>query len=333
MKRSLVSWLCCPKCAERLFIEEARESGGEVESGLLACSNCHGRYPIVRSVPRFVPTDNYAASFGFQWTRFQQTQLDSWTGTTISRERFLFATGWMPEALAGAAVLDVGCGAGRFAEVALSCGAQVFAVDCSEAADACWCNLHWNPNLHILQADVYALPFQPASFDYVYCLGVLQHTPDPRDALLSLARHLKPGGRIAVDVYPRRWSNWLHPKYWMRPVTRRLPEETLFNAVERSVPFLLALSIASGKVPAVGRFLRRLVPVANYHGIYPLSVQQLREWAVLDTFDWLSPVYDQPQTPEILRSWLVQADLEEIEVLIARHLVGRARKPVLVRAA
>jgi hypothetical protein len=50
---------------------------------------------------------------------------------------------------------------------------------------------------------------------------------------------------------------------------------------------------------------------------------------VLDTFDWLSPAYDQPQTPKVLRYWLVEAGLVEVEVLIAGHLVGRGRKPAM----
>ncbi len=329
MKHQLLDLLCCLECKGDLTLSEAEEANGEVESGQLVCIACNRHYPIVNGVPRFVPSENYAHNFGFQWNHFRRTQLDSYSGLQISRERFFRETGWNADDLAGKTVLDIGCGAGRFAEVALSCTAQVVAVDYSEAADACWCNLHANPNLHVVQADVSALPFQPGGFDYIYCLGVLQHTPGPRNAFLALSRHLKPGGRIAVDVYLRHWNNWLHPKYWMRPVTRRLPQETLFKAVERSVPFLLPISMAAGRVPVVGRLLRRFVPVANYHGIYPLNAQQLHEWAVLDTFDWLSPAYDQPQTPEVLRYWLVEAGLEEIEVLIAGHLVGRGRKPAM----
>ncbi len=89
-------------------------------------------------------------------------------------------------------VLDVGCGAGRFAEVALSLGAHVFALDYSEAVDACWQNLRSYPNLHVLQANIYALPFQQKRFDYVYCFGVLQHTPDPHKAFLALPAQLQP---------------------------------------------------------------------------------------------------------------------------------------------
>ena len=53
---------------------------------------------------------------------------------------------------------------------------------------------------------------------------------------------------------------------------------------------------------------------------------KLKEWALLDTFDWLSPAYDNPQTKYNARSYMDQAKLEEIEVLKAGHLVARGRK-------
>lgn len=327
MRRSLLSWICCPRCSEPLEVRDAQGPGEEIESGHLACTGCQARFPIVRSIPRFVDSANYSASFGLQWNRFRRTQLDSYTGVAISRERFLRQTAWAPEALQGALVLDVGCGAGRFAEIALSLGAQVVAIDYSDAIDACRENLAPDASLHLAQANVYSLPLRPGSFDFIYCFGVLQHTPDPRQAFLRLPRLLKPGGGIAVDTYSKRWTSLLHPKYALRPISRRLPRATLLRLVERMVPTLLPASRAVARVPLVGSALRRMVPVANYQGIYPLTESQLEEFAVLDTFDWLSPAYDRPQTPKALLSWLREAGLQDIEVLKVFHLVGRGRRP------
>jgi hypothetical protein len=75
-----------------------------------------------------------------------------------------------------------------------------------------------------------------------------------------------------------------------------------------------------------GKLLKRLVPVANDEGILPLSEKQLREWALLDTFDWLAPAYDQPQTATTLRHWFEAADMSEIEVQKVVLLTGRGRK-------
>jgi SAM-dependent methyltransferase len=299
---------------------------GEIDGGFLDCVGCKRRFPIIDGIPRFVPLDNYAANFGFQWNRFRMTQLDSHSGRNVSRERFLRATAWKPESLEGLTILDAGCGAGRFAEVALSLGATVFAVDFSRAVEACRENFSGHPNLHVVQGNIYSLPFPENCFDAIYCLGVLQHTPDPRRAFLSLPRHLKPGGRIAVDVYQGGWRRALNTKYWLRPLTSRLPQDRLFRAVERSAPLLLSVSRKVGRVPVVGKFAQRLLPVANYEGRYGLNRRQLQEWAVLDTFDMLAPEYDQPQTPRALHRWTHEAGLQEIEIGKFGHLVARGRK-------
>ena len=325
MKPELLSWLCCPKCGNaELMLQVASEHEGEIESGALCCIACHARFPIVRSIPRFVSSDNYAYSFGLEWNRFRRTQLDSYSGTTISRDRFLRQTGWSPDILAGSAVLDAGCGAGRFAEVALSMGAHVFAFDYSEAVDACWLNLSTYPNFHVVQADIYAIPFKSEQFDFVCSFGVLMGTPDVRAAFMALVPLLKsPSGRLAVDVYEKSWRTWPNPKYWLRPFTTRLPTEFLFKAVELAVPLLLPLSRTLGRVPKKGSLLKRIVPIADYKGVYPLDDTQLREWALLDTFDMLSPRYDQPQTSQTLRAWFEQAGLSDVEILKTGHLVGR----------
>lgn len=311
----LLGLLRCPGCRGPL-------SGA---AGELTCHGCGSRFPVWKGIPRFVSSDE-TDPFGHQWTRFPRTQLDSHSGHPISRDRFLSYSGWRPEELHGKTVLDAGCGAGRFAEVALSFGARVVAVDRSLAVEACRENLSDQASLDVVQADLFALPFAPGSFDFVYCFGVLQHTPDPRRAFLALPPLLAPGGRLVVDVYPRLWRNFLWPKYWLRPVTSRLPPSVLHELVRLAFPLLYPLSLTLGRVPGLGRLLRYLVPVANYEGVYPLDSTQLREWARLDTLDMLGPRYDKPQTAAALRSWFEEAGLVDVSVFRSGFLVGRGRR-------
>ena len=95
-------------------------------------------------------------------------------------------------------VLDIGCGSGRFAEVALEAGAILVALDYSNSVDAALDNLRSYANFHIVQGDIYNLPFRKESFDYVYSLGVLQHTPNVKKALCSIPYCIKPKGKICV---------------------------------------------------------------------------------------------------------------------------------------
>jgi 2-polyprenyl-3-methyl-5-hydroxy-6-metoxy-1,4-benzoquinol methylase len=170
--------------------------------GDLDCERCGTSFQIINGIPRFVPVENYASNFGFQRNRFRQTQLDSHSGEPISRERLHASTGWDWSAMKGKRILDVGCGSGRFAEVALQAGARVVGVDYSTAVDAALDNLRAYSGFEAVQASVYELPFSPHSFDYVYCLGVLQHTPDPAKAFMALPEQVVAGGASPLMYTP-----------------------------------------------------------------------------------------------------------------------------------
>ena len=101
----------------------------------LICTGCGSVYPIVNGIPRFVTGGNYADSFGMQWNLHRRTQLDSFTGVPTSRNRLFMATAW-PERLTGEVILEAGSGAGRFTEVLITTGAQVYSFDYSAAVEA-----------------------------------------------------------------------------------------------------------------------------------------------------------------------------------------------------
>lgn len=326
MRIDLIRLLRCPATGQPLNLEtEANCSEVEVKTGWLVSEDGRHRYPIHNYVPRFVADSNYADNFGMQWNFFSKTQLDSHSGLSITADRFWSATGWLPEELRDQWVLDVGCGSGRFAEIALNAGAKVIALDFSSAVDACYGNLKDHNNLHVIQGDIYSLPLAPASFLYVYSLGVLQHTPDVGAAFSALPAMLAKGGRLCTDFYWNRLRTLLHPKYLLRPFTTKLSQAVLFSWLQKYVPILLRLSQFLGRVPVAGRLLKRIVPVADYTGIYPLSQKQLQEWALLDTFDMLAPTYDNPQSAQTVREWFRRAGLEDIEVFHCGHLVGRGK--------
>lgn len=322
MDAHFVKLLRCPVSHQKLRVR--KEANGE-EVSLVSEDERHV-YPVINGIPRFVEFHNYADNFGIQWNRFKKTQLDSFSGQSISADRFWEATGWTADELKGKFILDVGCGAGRFSEIALSAGARVVSLDYSTAIDACKENLGQSRNLFLVQADIYQLPFTPNSFDFVYCLGVLQHTPDVGTAFDALPKMVRPGGRLAADFYWKRFRTMMHSKYVFRPITKRLSQEHLLQVLEYLVPTLLRLSQMLGSIPLIGVAIKRILPVADYTGRLPLSPDQLKEWALLDTFDMLAPAYDSPQTASTVRKWFVKNGMESIEILHAGHLVGRGRK-------
>ena len=256
------------------------------------------RYPIVRGIPRFVRSEDYADTFGYQWTTFARTQLDSANGTTQSRDAFLEKTSLSLDHFEGKTVLDVGCGMGRYAEVVAQAGARVVGVDLSAAVEAASANLSRFENVSVVQADVFSLPFAHESFDFIYSIGVLHHTPDTRGAFLSLARFVKPGGQVAVWLYHERlrWYLWTSRIY--RLVTTRLGKERLLRLCRIAGP--LGALERKGKA---GKILQWFLPVSGH----PDS-----QWRVLDTFDWYSPKYQWTHSDEEVKDWFREAGFREI---------------------
>lgn len=315
MRERLLEFLQCPKCHEALecvpqFIEDE-----EIITGSLKCSGCEKSFPIENGIPRFVDPGNYASSFGYQWNKFKVEQLDSFNGTDISAKRIYSETGWTKEWLKGKLILDVGCGAGRFLDVVSQTEGEVIGVDISSAVDAARQNLKGRKNVHLVQASAYELPFRPSTFDACYCIGVIQHTPKPTDTLVSFFEVLKEGGKLAVTIYERRFLTRLYSKYLIRPVTKRMSKETLLKTIETIMPVAFPITDVLFRLPVLKRLFLFAIPISNYVDEKALSREQRYRWAILDTFDALSPEYDQPQTQEEVEKKLKQAGAIEIKRL------------------
>lgn len=337
MKEEHLEYLACPFCKRDLVILEVQKQNGDsLETGILQCSKCNEKYNIIRHIPRFVPLENYAKGFGLEWTMHARTQYDSYSGANISETRFFGETKWSRK-LDGQVILEVGSGSGRFTEQAASTGAMVVSMDLSDAVDANYASNGSKDNVLIVQGDIYKMPFRENSFDKLFCFGVLQHTPDVERAFMTLPHYLKSGGRLAIDVYAKR-SGILRllqrltiTKYWARPITKNIPPEKLYSLCKRYIEFMWPVSKLLNKTPYIsniwkhlkGRFL-----IADYTGVFKLSDEMLKEWAILDTFDMLSPAYDSPQFIETVRNWFKNADLRDIDVHYGYNgIEGRGTKP------
>ncbi len=302
MTLDLNSLLVCPGCRASLpppilWGEEERR-----------CA-CGRSYALSRGIPRFVASDAYAGSFSFEWQHHRRTQLDT-TPNGESERTFRRKTAFTPEDLRGRLVLEVGCGMGRFAEVASRWGADVVAVDLSLAVEAARENLAERPNVAFLQADCFALPFAPETFDVIYSIGVLHHTPDCGAAFRTLVPLLKPGGTIAIWVYATM-GRWAVVANAYRRLTTRTPHRLLHALCYVAVPLYYL-----HRLPLLGAVTQML---------FPTSMHPRATWRVLDTFDWYSPRYQSLHTPDEVREWFELAGLTEIRVLEAPVAVRGVR--------
>lgn len=316
MKRNHLKHLVCPNCTGDLKVDEvSAEDGGRIESGTLTCALCDAAFPIVRYIPRFVPIENYASGFGLEWTKHARTQYDSTSGSNISETRFFNETKW-PHQMEGELILEVGSGSGRFTEQAASTGAMIVSMDYSYAVEANYASNGLKDNVLIVQGDIYRMPFREAYFDKLFCIGVLQHTPRVKESFMALLKRLKSGGSLTVDVYRKHkgFQRFLVPRKYIRPLTRCIPSTTLYNLISAHVRFWWPILNLVTRVPRIRRRLAYLLMIADYRGRFDLPDENLKEWAILDTFDGIAPAYDFPQTLETVQEWFSEASLREVEV-------------------
>lgn len=285
---------------------------------------CCERFAVVRGIPRFCAVYNYSESFGYQWNLFDQTQLDVHSGADQSEQRFYGETGLVPAELSRCSVLEVGSGAGRFSEVFLRTTTGVLhSVDYSSAVEANHSNnAAYGERLQLAQASIYELPFANNSFDRVFCLGVLQHTPSFEDSVAALIAKAKVGGQIVVDFYPiKGWYTKIHSKYILMPLSKRLPKPLLLRLILLNIGWMLGLFdlLCALRLGALTRF----IPITDVRG-FPkgLSPAQRREWAVMDTFDGLSPEFDNPQRVEDVARMFSRRGCEVIFAGVARYPAG-----------
>jgi ubiquinone/menaquinone biosynthesis C-methylase UbiE/uncharacterized protein YbaR (Trm112 family) len=326
MQTKLLDVLACPKCLGHLSCSPSEvDADGEIIRGTLECVVCPKTYPIEAGIPRFVEMENYASSFGYQWNRFKSEQIDAVNGTGLSEQRVYSETAWTKEWIEGKWILDAGCGAGRFLEVVSREPCEAVGVDLSNATDAARETLKDRRNVHLVQASLYELPFRSGVFDGCYCIGVIQHTPDPQKSLRSLPRVLKRGGRIAVTIYERKPWTKLNSKYLIRPLTKRMSKRALLAVIKGLMPVLFPITEITFRIPYLNRFFTFAIPVANYVSESKLTLRQRYHWAILDTFDMLSPQYDQPQTFQDAEKPLRSEGIEEITRLQndGLNLIGR----------
>jgi SAM-dependent methyltransferase len=292
-------------------------------------------FPVIKGIPRFVSANNYAKSFGVQWNAFSKVQLDSFTGTSISKDRLSRILGGKLDLLKGKSILEPGCGAGRFTEVMLNAGANVFAVDISTAVEANYENCNQFSNYFVCQADILKLPVAREQFDVVVCIGVIQHTPSPEKTIKALCSYVKPGGFMVIDHYTYGYS--------VTPCRRVLRFFLVKMTPDFSIRFCRVLVSLLWPVHqllwrfrtcrGLGRLRRMFLyvsPAIDYQDAYQqLGPRLLRSWAILDTHDTLTDVYKHFRTAEEISNILRECRMSEVKAVYAGNGVeARARKPL-----
>ncbi len=233
MYLSLLQYLKCPQCAhDTLELSAKTQNGEEILAGDLRCPACKRIFPIIDSVPNFLPEAEtrkpWRKAWSYKWDHVAKDVRYSEEGDEDFEIKMNYS-GQFSGDLSGKLALDAGCGSGQDTARIARLGAEVIAVDQSTGvyqAHKFNAGKNYRSPVHFIRADIFHLPLKDDIFDLIYSNGVLHHTPDTKQAFDSVAPLLKQGGDIAIWVYDRTQYWRLFETFW-RPVLSRLPHPLL----------------------------------------------------------------------------------------------------------
>lgn len=353
MKRRLLDLIVCPICKGELICTVFKEIDKEITEGILTC-DCGRWFPIIDGVPRLLPDslltsfltkhrdfverykqqtpkttgltnhEDYSTrlkretsdSFGFEWNLFSKMFSEyemNFLSYICPVEKTFFKD---------KLVLDAGCGMGRHTYYAGKYGAEVIGFDLSEAVEVANKNTKDFQNVHILQADIYHLPFRKELFDYIFCIGVLHHLPDPERGFRELIQLMKENSLISIWVYGRKHN--FAAIYIYEPiikVTKHIPRKILYYLCYLPAA---VIEISNTIYKLLNRYpltetIAKLVPFKAY-ALFPFQVK------LNDCFDTFATPLSRYYTQEEIRDWFERAGLRNIEVM--DRIVGGEKKGI-----
>ena len=208
---------------------------------------------------------------------------------------FLAKTLWTPDSFEGKLTLDAGCGFGRYTYFAAQFGAEVVGLDLSAAIESARINTAHLPNVHLVQGDLLDLPFREATFDRIFSIGVLHHTPEPSVAFASASHVLRSDGEFSIWVYDKADSGREAINSFVRSITKCLPH-----------PILWKICAFPAKV-SQNRYLSGIRMVITSYVIIGSSR--------VGNFDWYSPQYQHHLTEREVLSWFNSNGFEKVVLI------------------
>lgn len=333
MRERLLDLIVCPLCKASFSLAVEEAHSGRIETGMLTCRQCGRCYAIRGGIPRLlvhVTDPRTADSFGFEWTQvevtdvaedvvtfFRKTGLDEriYEGLPAKEARYprLEDLSFVPDGsgLSRKMILDAGCGMGRYLNVAKEYGCEVVGMDVSRSVERAGRLVNGHGRVHLVQGDLLMPPFRPGTFDYIYSIGVVHHTPRPAETFGVVASLCRPGGGMSVHVYPPGF--WLDPirgfvMKALRLVTVRLPHQILLAGCRR-----IALPLGMLQM----RWSRSRVGKLLGAPLFLVTVPRHTKPGVIigDTFDTYSARYIWTFTDDDVAGWFRAAGFEQVQAV------------------
>lgn len=224
MRPDLLDLIACPSCGSHLEVNPLAPSEAAIKDGSLACRQCGCSFPIVKGIPYlYLNNEEWApkAKEAQGWVTQHKDQgiyeqgedsidlqapyypQDPWISVARSMDIALGALN-----LTGReTILDLGAGRGWAAKQFALKGCRVVALDIvpdeNVGLGRAWTLMEdAGVYFHPVIGDGEKLPFQPGSFDIVFCCGAIHHSSNLHLLLSNIHQTLKSGGRLCAINEP-----------------------------------------------------------------------------------------------------------------------------------
>lgn len=285
--------LICPNCRVEL-----------THGTSYLCALCGSEYPFRSGVLRMLGQVNEEeqktrAAFEFEHRQFERAQYLRIHRRLI--EDWLRDVQLPPDYFSGRIVLDVGCGSGRWTYALAMLGAQVIAVDFTDAAVDITREVTKSfSNVEVIQANLFRLPFKPGQFDFIVSWGVLHHTANTHAAFQAIAPLVRQNGTLHVMLYERRSPLKVVGTEALRKVLRTL-------SPERRYRFCRHLVLKNRLLFHLLRGFVACVPVQHLTDTFDLEAAQF------GLYDWYSPQYNHLHSIAEIQRWFEEESFTDVQ--------------------
>ena len=263
---------------------------------------------------------------GFKWSKrdtFEGELAADLRRWLIEKYGDIARADWLKDYGDAPILLDAGCGA-AVSGIALFAPVmdrlRYIGVDISSAVDVAKQRFQergWSAAF--LQADLQKLPLPADSVDLLFSEGVLHHTDDTAKSLAAVVRHLKPGGRAIFYVYRKKGPIREFTDDYIRDRMQAMTPAEGWEAIEPLTKLGKALGELDMEVEVPEDIALLEIPAGR------INVQRLFYWHVFKAyysadmtldemnhlnFDWYAPRNAHRHTPEEVRAWCADLQLE-----------------------
>ncbi|MDC1205110.1 methyltransferase domain-containing protein [Salibacteraceae bacterium] len=348
MKTDLLNYLKCPLTGEDLILDRIEsQHDSEIINGTLISVKSKKEYKIENGIPNLIidyseKVELTANQFSFEHLEvgehlqearkieedillfFLKTGIDSSVyeleGIDISGLQSYKEIGYEPNwsFLKDKVIVDAGAASGRFARLVAPHCKKLILLDIGNHLYKAQEELRKYDHVHFVKCNLVKPPLMESSIDFIYSIGVLHHTPDPKQSFLSLASSIKEDGSFSLWVYP--------PEYWSHPIKAFVSK--LIRGILLQFPFTIQQKFIKNILLPIGRFQMKIAKSKALKLLFaPLFILNIprhenKDEMLATIIDYYTPQFIFTYTNNDISNWFTEAGLKFSKLLFPTSAIG-----------